>query len=170
MRSNKRYTNVAFTKRVDYDGGTHRPPRAGKGPAVCRTCGAIYLKRRWIAGSDPRAQILGAVGRPTLCRACAMIQSGLVGGVLQLEGAFLVRHQAEIEQLLKTENARAGEDNPLGRIIKIIRTTPGRLTVTTTTEHLVERLGRAVHRAYHGTIDYGFSHGNKFARATWRRD
>jgi hypothetical protein len=99
-----------------------------------------------------------------------MIETGLVGGVLQLEGAFLVRHQAEIEQLLKTENARAAEDNPLGRIIKIVRTTPGRLTVTTTTEHLVERLGRAVHRAYHGTIDYGFSHGNKFARATWRRD
>jgi hypothetical protein len=42
--------------------------------------------------------------------------------------------------------------------------------VTTTTEHLVERLGRAVRRAFGGTIDYGFSHGNKFARATWRRD
>jgi hypothetical protein len=170
MRSSKRYTNVAFTKRVDYDGGAHRAARAEKGPAVCRHCGAIYVKRRWIIRSDPRAQGVGAGGRPTLCRACAMIEQGLVGGVLQLDGAFLAQHQAEIERLLNTESARALEDNPLGRIIRIDRTTRGRLTVTTTTEHLVERLGRAVHRAFGGTIDYGFSHGNKFARASWRRD
>jgi hypothetical protein len=170
MRSNKQYTNVAFTKRVDYDGGAHRSARAAKGPAVCARCGAVYVKRRWIARADPRAAGLAANGRLTRCRACAMIEQGLVGGVLQLDGRFLEQHQAEIERLLGTENARAAEDNPLGRIIAIDRRTPGRLTVTTTTEHLVERLGRAVRRAFGGTIDYGFSHGNKFARATWRRD
>jgi hypothetical protein len=170
MRSNKRYTNVSFTKRVDYDGGAHRSARAAKGPAVCRRCGAVSLRRRWIARADPRAAGLPTARRSTLCRACAMIEQGLVGGVLQLDGQFLEQHQAEIERLLGTESARAAEDNPLGRIIAIDRRTRGRLTVTTTTEHLVERLGRAVRRAFGGTIDYGFSHGNKFARATWRRD
>jgi hypothetical protein len=170
MRSNKRYTNVAFTKRVDYDGGAHRAAKATAGHVVCRQCGAVYLRRRWISGSDPRAQILGAIGRRVLCPGCDAIKKGVVGGVLRLEGAFLVQHRAEIEQLLKTESARAQEDNPIGRIIAIDRSLKSRLTVTTTTEHLVERLGRAVRRAFGGTIDYGFSHGNKFARATWRRD
>lgn len=170
MRSNKRYTNVAFTKRVDYDGGTHRPGKAAGEPRVCRTCGSVYLKRHWLPKADPRVAALVLSATPTLCRACAMQEQGLAGGYLTVAGAFFVAHRAEVERLLLNEDARAGEDNPTGRIIKWDRSQPEVLTLTTSTEHLVERLGHALNRAFGGDIDYGFSHGNKFARGSWRRD
>lgn len=170
MRTNKRYSNVPFSKRVDYDGGRHRPSRARKEPLVCRTCGAVYSKRRWIGPTDVRAFLLRAGAHATTCPACDMMKKGLVRGYLRLEGAFVPPHRAELERLLKREAERAAEDNPLGRIVRWDTSRPDSLTVATTTEHLVERLGHAVHRSYGGTIDYGFSHGNKFARATWRRD
>ena len=170
MRSNKRYSNVAFTKRVDYDGGTHRPPRGAKEPLVCTRCGAVYVKRRWVIGSDPRAIALREEAGRTTCPACAMVQKKQVGGYLRLEGAFVSAHLSELRHLIDNEAARAAEDNPLGRIVFWDISTNGVVTIATTTEHLVERLGHAVHRAFDGTIDYGFSHGDKFARATWRRD
>jgi hypothetical protein len=45
-----------------------------------------------------------------------------------------------------------------------------KLTVTTTTEHLAQRLGHAVEKAFGGNADYDFSHENKLARVSWRRD
>jgi hypothetical protein len=170
MRTTKRYTNVTFTKRVDYEGGTHRPPKAVSGPKICRTCGAVYVRRRWLPKTDPRAEALGAGAVETICRACSMQARGQAGGFLTISGAFFVAHKTDIERLLHNEELRAVETNPLGRIIGWDRSAPDRLVLTTSTEHLVERLGHALNRAYGGVIEYGFSHGNKFARGTWHRD
>lgn len=46
----------------------------------------------------------------------------------------------------------------------------GRLMLSTTTEHLAQRLGHALEKAFDGKVDYDFSHENKLARVTWRRD
>jgi hypothetical protein len=170
MHTQKRYSNVAFTKRVDYDGGAHRGEKAAKGPLVCSTCGSVYVRRRWIQRADSRAEVIGLFAASTICPACDMQAKGQVGGFLRLEGAFLAGHRMELRRLLMNEAKRAAEDNPLARIIKWDESVPGVLTLSTTTEHLVERLGHALKRAFDGTIDYGFSHGNKFARAVWRRD
>lgn len=170
MRSNKPYSNATFTRRVDYEGGLHRGPRAPKEPRVCRHCGAVYVKRRWVLPSDPRAAAVGAGAIETVCPACEKAARGVVQGYLTVSGAFFETHRADVEALIRNEAARAAEDNPLGRILEWDTSKPGTLTVTTTTEHLVERLGRALHHAFHGDIDYGFSHANKLARATWRRD
>jgi hypothetical protein len=170
MRSNKRFSSNPFTKRVDYDGGAHRGPKAAAEPRLCTECGGVYHRRRWIRRDDPRAALIAANAIEVVCPACAMIQDGRASGWLRLEGAFLAAHQADLERLIENEAERAGEDNPLGRIAEWDRSEPGVLTVATTTEHLTERIGRAVHSAYGGTIHYGFSHGNKMARAVWHRD
>ncbi|HUL72183.1 MAG TPA: hypothetical protein VLT86_03730 [Vicinamibacterales bacterium] len=170
MRTHKPYTNVTFTRRVDYDGGRKRAPRAAGGVLICPECGAVYAKGRWTTASDPRTRRLAAVAGRRLCRACQMADRHQTRGYLSLRGGFLAKHEPEIEVLLENEAARAAEDNPLGRILDWDRSIPGVLTVSTSTEHLVERLGRAVHRAFGGEIDYGFSHANKFAHAYWVRD
>jgi hypothetical protein len=61
-------------------------------------------------------------------------------------------------------------DNPLGKIISIQEDTDGRLVVTTTTEHLAQRIGHAVEKAFSGEVRFDFSHENKFARVYWHRD
>jgi hypothetical protein len=170
MRSNKRFSSVPFTKRVDYDGGAHREPRGARGLLVCEVCRAVYSKKRWIQRDDRLAQLLAPMAHEVLCPACTMAAKGLARGSLRLEGAFFVQHRSDIEALLKGEADRAALDNPTARILGWDATELDALTVTTSTEHLVERLGHAVNRAYGGTIDYGFSHANKLARASWRRD
>jgi hypothetical protein len=43
-------------------------------------------------------------------------------------------------------------------------------TVTTTTEHLAQRLGHALEKSFGGNTHYEFSHENKLARVNWMRE
>jgi hypothetical protein len=70
------------------------------------------------------------------------------GGHLHLEGEFLSEHRDEIELLIHNEGDRASVDNPLARIMKWDKDEKGRTTILTTTEHLAQRLGHALKKAY----------------------
>ena len=169
MRSAKSYTNTTFTKRVDHHGGEHRGRKSPAEPLVCRACGAVYEKRRWIAASKRRAPLAAGAGRETLCPACEMKEKGQFRGTLTVGGNFFNEHRDEIETLLRAEEERAIVDNPTGRILEWDRSATGVLTLSTSTEHLAQRLGRALHKAYAGDVTYDFSHENKLARVTWTR-
>lgn len=175
MRSRKPYTNATFTHRVDHEAGRHRPPRAASEPARCGTCGATYRRRRWYpadaAGAADAAD--AAVATPmavVTCPACARIAQHMPSGFLYLDGAFAAAHRDEIEHLLRAEAARAAEDNPTARIVDWTRDPRHVAVITTTTEHLAQRLGHALAKAFHGDVRYDFSHENKLARVHWRRD
>jgi hypothetical protein len=99
-----------------------------------------------------------------------MAAAGQFRGVLTLRGRFLSAHRDDIEHLLKNEAARAGVDNPLGRVTRWDRSAPERLVLMTTTEHLAKRLGQALRKAFDGTVRYRFSHETKFGSVTWTRD
>jgi hypothetical protein len=172
VKSNKKYTNVTFTRRVDHDAGRHRTPRASKEARQCELCGAVYIKRRWVS-------VEVAVGNKhrryhpvemTICPACKQQKEGIPSGFVYLEGAFLADHRDEISRLLMNEADRAASDNPLARIMGWEEGDGGRLTITTTTEHLAERLGQALEKAFDGKVRYDFSHENKLARVYWHRD
>ena len=172
MRSNKRYTNTTFTKRVDHEAGRHRPARAQSEPAACAACGAVYTKRRWVARDAVTESTVPKHWRPartTLCPACKTKKQGVPSGYLHASGTFFVAHREEVEHLLRNEAARAAEDNPLARVIEW-KSKGKKLTLTTTTEHLAQRLGHALEKAFDGEVEYDFSHENKLARVTWRRD
>lgn len=173
MRSKKPYTNATFTKRVDHEAGRHRPSKALNEPAVCEACGAVYANRRWTA-SDSGSEVNDHKSwRPTqkiVCPACIQKRTGEPRGFVFLDGTFFVTHHEEIEQLLRNEAERAAEDNPLARIMEWKRDGSHKLTVTTTTEHLAQRLGNALEKAYGGNTLYDFSHENKLARVNWLRE
>jgi hypothetical protein len=173
MRSKKRYTNATFTKRVDHEAGRHRPSRAMPEPEVCEDCGAVYVNRRWTAPDTAQLDKRHKHWRPshiTVCPACEQKRSGEPRGFVYLDGAFFVAHHEEIEQLLNNEAERAAEDNPLARILEWRRGDGHKLTVTTTTEHLPQRLGHALEKAFGGRSHYDFSHENKLARVNWLRE
>lgn len=170
MRGRKRYTNVTFTKRVDHEAGRHRGSRAMTEPAVCRECGAVYVNRRWHDASGPiNVQHKPRPARLIVCPACLQMRNGLPRGFVYLDGSFYVTHRQEIEQLLRNEAARAQADNPLARIMEFTRGGDHNLTVSTTTEHLAQRLGHALEKAFAGDTQYDFSHENKLARVKWQR-
>jgi hypothetical protein len=172
MPNKKKYTNATFTKRVDHEAGRHRTVRAISEPAVCLNCGAMYANRRWTAASLRSKDERQKAWRPaqeTICPACEQQRSGEPRGFVYLDGDFFVAHREEIEQLLNNEAERAAVDNPLARIMELKRGNGHKLTVSTTTEHLAQRLGHALEKAYGGNVDYDFSHENKLARVSWRR-
>lgn len=173
MPTKRKYSNATFTKRVDHEAGRHRPSRAMSEPAVCEDCGAEYAKRRWTEGSSDSLAQQHEHWRPqqmTLCPACAQIRSGEPRGFVYLDGAFFESHDQEIRWLLLNESERAAVDNPLARIMEWRRGEGHKLTVTTTTEHLAQRLGHALEKAFGGHVAYDFSHENKLARVKWQRE
>lgn len=172
VRGEKHYSNVSFTRRVDHDAGRHKTSRAPSEPAKCEECGAIYSDRRWTsssAGSDEAKHNEWRPARRVVCPACRQQREGTPRGVLYIEGTFVHTHQSEIETLLDSEAERAAADNPLARIMSWTEE-DGQLTVTTTTEHLAQRLGHALEDAYSGEVHYDFSHENKLTRVYWSRD
>jgi hypothetical protein len=172
MKSSKAYTNETFTKRVDHEGGERRQQKLVE-PAICEKCGAIYKNRHWTAKSGipmPERLEIRAKAAATICPACKQIANHIVGGYTSLSGAFFQKHRAEIEHLVKNEAKKALEDNPLSKIVKWVDDVDGEVTVETTTEHLAQRLGHAVKKAYDGDVTYDFSHENKVARVHWHRD
>ena len=62
------------------------------------------------------------------------------------------------------------QDNVLARILEWKRGNGHKLSVTTTTEHLAQRLGHALKKAFDGEVHYDFSHENKLARVSWQRE
>ncbi len=173
MQSHKRYTNQTFTKRVDDEKGRHRSLRSLPEPAVCEVCGDVYADRRW-SKPDPERQSAKhehfRAPNVVVCPACERQRSGVPSGYVYVEGEFFALHRGEIKRLLEREAQRAAEDNPLARIMGWQAGQDGKLTVTTTTEHLAQRLGHSLHKAYHGKVHYGFSHRNKLTRVWWQRD
>lgn len=173
MRSTKRYTNTTFTHRVDHDGGRRRGPQAMAGPRVCSACGALYRNRRWTIDGDVATLLRRPPSdRPALvvCPACVAKAAGQFAGEVRISGAFVAAHHDEVTTLLRTESDRAAVDNPLARVVSMESSAPGHIVVRTTTEHLAQRLGHALHKAFDGDVRYGFSHENKFAHVTWTRD
>lgn len=172
MPAKRKYTNATFTKRVDHEAGRHRSFRAKNEPRVCKTCGAVYSNRRWTiadSGAGDIKQKQWRTAQLTVCPACTQQRTGEPRGFVFLDGTFFVAHHEEIEQLLRNEAERAAEDNPLARIMEWKRDDGHKLTVTTTTEHLAQRLGNALEKAYGGNTHYDFSHENKLARVNWQR-
>ena len=133
----------------------------------------MYANRRWTAASSTSTKSQDEHLGPaqiTLCPACKQQLTGEPRGFVFLDGDFFSSHGEEIEQLLRKEAKRAAEDNPLARAMEFKRDEGHKLTVSTTTEHLAQRLGHAVEKAFGGSVHYDFSHENKLARVNWRRD
>jgi NMD protein affecting ribosome stability and mRNA decay len=139
-------------------------------PTVCEDCGAVYANRRWIAGDPSAGKLRKRSAHLTVCPACLQQRTGEPRGFVYLDGSFSVTHHDEIEQLLRNEAKRAAEDNPLARIMEFKSGDGHNFTVTTTTEHLAQRLGHALEKAFGGSTHYDFSHENKLARVNWLRE
>jgi NMD protein affecting ribosome stability and mRNA decay len=172
MRSNKRYSNVTYSKRVDHEAGRHHAFRAHTEPEVCKTCGSVYADRRWVTAEAAKESIKFNTknsARLTICPACHRQSEGVPSGYVYVKGAFLKKHLYEIERLMLNEAERAAEDNPTARIMERVKSNE-QLTIATTTEHLAQRLGHALEKAYGGDIHYEFSHENKLSRVWWQRD
>ncbi|MBW6504386.1 hypothetical protein K0B90_08935 [bacterium] len=103
-----------------------------------------------------------------VCPACRKIADGFPSGVVTLHGGFLRTHRDEILAIVRNEERRARETNPLERIMAI-READGSVEVLTTDEKLAQRIGREIRKAYQGTVSFKWSEDANLVRVNWSR-
>jgi len=82
---------------------------------------------------------------------------------------FEQTHRDEILAIVRNEERRARDTNPLERIMEI-REGDGRVEILTTDEKLAQRIGREIRKAYQGSVSYKWSEDANLVRVDWSRD
>lgn len=141
-----------------------------KEPTVCPECNLIFHDKRWYWDSSKLNELKKMTVHYQKCPACRKIEDRYPMGIVHLKGEFLKNHIEDMTHLIKNEEKRGLEKNPLERIIKITNKSDEEIIVETTTESLSLRIGRVVKRAFSGEIEYKFSDGVKLIRIEWFRD
>ena len=142
--------------------------RESQGAAVCEGCGAMYQNKRWYR--DEKRLKEGGKTVTVVCPACLKIRDNFPGGIVTLQGDYVLPHKSDLLRLVKNEEERARGYNPLERVMSIKENGRGSIVINTTNEKLAQRLGRAIKKAFHGTVKYRWSHDNKLVRVDWVRD
>lgn len=159
----KRY-DATYKKRTDIDQDSYLPSRSPREPIRCAGCGAFYYRRHWTLTAPPGVTV-PVHTHPIYCPACRKTKEHSASGELDISGIG-VGDRGEVLRILRNEEARAREKNPLERIMRMEANGDG-WRLQTTTEKLAQRLGRALRKARGGTVDYRWSHNNKFLRVIW---
>lgn len=143
---------------------------APSGEAVCPKCKSVFKDKRWFIDESLAEELLEAENVPKLlCPGCRKVQEKYAMGYLYLSGKFWETHKEDIMKLIQNEYEKARGLNPLHQIINIYD--EDEVTVIeTTTDHLAERFGRAIYRAYKGDLEFKWSKGDKLVRVYWHRD
>lgn len=166
-RKGKRYT-TSYKEKQDPKQDPYAMFKAPKGPAMCRTCKAVYANKRWYLDSD-EARKLGdaSTTQKLLCPACQKMKDDYPEGIVTLKWSDLREREGEIRGLIANVEARAASVNPLDRVMKIAWRKKD-LEVQTTNDRLAQRLGRALMRAYKGKAEYKWAHRDMMVRVTWQ--
>ncbi|MCD6527472.1 MAG: hypothetical protein J7K75_10825 [Desulfuromonas sp.] len=155
--------------RVQTSSDPFHPEKGMKEPAICSGCGAVYIHKRWTLDPDQVAAVKkNPEAHKVECPACQKIAQNYAEGHMILKGDYLWAHEEEICALLKTQERKAMNKNPLERIIRIERG-PDSLLVETTEKKLAEHLGRALHNAHQGELDVSWDNDHTLCRVSWKR-
>ena len=130
---------------------------------ICPQCGAVYHNGRWQWAPRPEH------GHEALCSACRRINDKFPAGVVKLHGDFGRQQIEEMVHLVRHQEDAEKSEHPLNRIISIDEEAEG-IVINTTDIHLPRRIGEAVKRAFHGTLDEHFDEGGYFVRVNWTSD
>lgn len=146
----------------------HQPAPSRRGKlregASCPRCGASYHEGRWSWRGAP------VESYPHVCPACERIATEYPAGVLHVAGGFAARHRDELVGLVRHVEERERCQHPIKRIVGI-RDEDGGFAVETTDAKLAVALGRALHRAYAGTLEHPQTSLDKenLVRVHWTR-
>jgi len=159
----------ASRKNVDRTRDPYIPRKGPLDVGVCPECHAISRKKRWYLDEAEYLSLARAGAVLRRCPACRKIADGFPSGVVTLHGTFLQAHHGEILAIVRNEERRARETNPLERIMAI-RDGDECVEILATDEKLAQRIGREIRKACQGTVSYKWSEDANLVRVDWSRD
>jgi hypothetical protein len=146
----KKYNTLYKKNHVERD--MYLPRLDPKGVIQCSGCGAFHHRRHWTL--TPPGEFSSQIhSHLVFCPGCRKIQDRFPGGELTLRGVE-AGNRGEIARILRNEESRARENNPLERIMRMDAVN-GDWRVETTTEKLAQRLGRSIKKAREGSLTSG---------------
>jgi hypothetical protein len=157
LQRQRHHLDRQFTSRRD---DSYHPEAKPKGVAVCNECHAVYRRGRWRNEDAP------ADAQQVVCPACQRIRDGFAAGHVTLSGEFLSRHHDEILALVQNEERHEHARHPMERIMAI-DDKPGATSITTTGVHIARRIGEALQRAHHGSLDIQYGPDETSVRVQW---
>jgi hypothetical protein len=89
-------------------------------------------------------------------------------GEVMLCSPLLVPNKAQALQLIRNEEDRARELDPLSRLADV-DDRGDHIAVLTTTVALAERIGKAFHRSFKGSLRLEYLPDEQFVRVRWKR-
>jgi NMD protein affecting ribosome stability and mRNA decay len=129
----------------------------------------VFQNQHWTLDEKKRDLLVSSgAANPIVCPACRKIASHDPHGIVTLRGDYWPQHREDILNLIRNEEARGMAANPLERIIDI-REEEDALIIETTNEKLAQRLGRSIHNAHKGAVEYKWPDGNRLVRVEWER-
>lgn len=137
-----------------------------KEPTLCPCCGLVYKHRRWQRMSDFDPEL--AKGRHK-CPACRKEEDHYIMGIVYITGDFFNQRRDEIINMLRNEEKKEVDHNPLDKIMAIVEN-ENDVRIETTSENLAVHLGRMLYHSYGGNVEYKFSDEQKLARVYWHRE
>lgn len=131
----------------------------------CPKCNLLFQDGVWkhSDGSKKKARL------EKLCPACLQVREGRIGGLIQCSGAFAGRHRQELLARIRNVEKQTQEERPLERIMKMREDRDG-IEISTTTEHLLARIAKSIHRVFGGELELKYAPDDKFAIAHWHRE
>ncbi len=159
----------ASRKNLDRTRDPYIPRKGLLDVGVCPVCHAISRKKRWYLDGAEYISLSQSCALLRRCPACRKIADGFPSGVVTLHGGFLQTHRDEILAIVRNEERRARETNPLERIMEI-RDGGKSVEILTTDEKLAQRIGREIRKAYKGHVSYKWSEDANLLRVNWARD
>ena len=138
---------------------------------VCPLCDAIYDKHRWVPEPDGalRKEAARLKAPSEKCPGDLRIERKQVEGVVTLNGAFLELHRAELMNLVNRV-ARTGRSRNVAARLLNVTENDHEVVIETTDDHLAERIGKEVEKAFKGELVIKWQEKDRFARVTWTRE
>lgn len=146
-----------------------RLTKAVKEPAICETCGAVYVHKTWRRGRRMAGELLETASF-AVCPACKEQKtSGLCYGKVLVSGAYANANGEAIVRRIENVAKRAAYTQPERRIVSL--GWEGKtLEVLTTSQKLAHRIARELKKAFGGRSTYAWSDRDGTLSATWRKE
>ena len=147
-----------------------RPTPDVPGTLICPRCHAISREKRWLL-DEPLYEDLKRQPdvRPFICPGCEAVEREMYDGEVVLRSPLLVTNREAALRLIRNEEARVRQDNPLARLASV-EDRDGEIHVLTITPFLARRIGKEFEKAFGGELEVQSLPRERFTRVRWTRE